>query len=368
LISPLVDMATAFMAAPMETDGWDIALRKLATHTHSARAQLVAFGHDHAIPLNIVTDAPPYWFEDFTGIDGGNPAINWRVACTGAALELAFEHDYDLARERLKSEIYDDFARRHDMVNGCQAVLSHDKSAFFGLATLRTAADGRTTEDQRASFAQAASFALTAVKMQLALEHQGARLITNAFDSMNIIVFLCDARGVVVARTDMAEAFLAKADCPLRCIGKRLTAIRPAEDHALQNGFAQVIGGSTGESPAIWFAGEHLLEGHVCTLFPLPRREWSFGSEPRVLAVVRPAGRTIGNDSAFLQHVMGLTPAEADVARLMGDGHSREEVARMRGTSTATVNAQLKSLFRKSDVDRETELAVLVNRLLNRRP
>ena len=353
------------MAAPLDPSGWDTALREMAERTGSARAQLVAFGHNHTIPFNKVTDEPEGWGEDFLAIDGGNPAVNWRVACVDAPLEVAFEQHYAAASRALKSNIYDDFVRYYDIINGCQTVLSHDSHGFFGLATLRTASDGPTTEEQRTLFADVAPFALSAVKMQIALEHKGAQIVADMFESMNVIAFLLDGRGKVAALTNNAEEFLCRSTCPLRLSGKHLMANRASDDRALQQTIGRCLNEPAANLPRIWLAGANILESHACELFQLPRREWTFGHEPRVLLVVRQINRRRADETSILQKALGLTPAEAEVAKLMGEGLSREQVADRRGSSAGTVHAQLKSLFRKADVSREAEFVALITRLLS---
>ncbi len=361
----LLEIATTFLSAPLEPDGWDRALGKMARETGSARGQLVAFGHDHAIPFNKVTDEPEGWFEGFVAIDGGNPAVNWRLACARAPFELAFEQDYAIARRRLRSDIYDDYARQYDMMHGCQTVLSHDSGGFFGLATLRTGADGPTTQEQRTLFAGLAPFALSAVKMQIALEHKGAQLAAETFEAMQAVAFLLDGKGRVMSQTAAADEFLRRPNCPLRLSNRHLVAARRSEDRSLGKAIQDVLGELQVRTPRVWLAGEHILDGHSCEIFSLPRREWTFGYEPRVLLVVRHADRRGDDEAMFLRQAMGLTRAEAEVARMIGRGHSREQVAQSRGTSATTVHAHLKSLFRKADVGREAELVALVSRLLN---
>ena len=48
----------------------------------------------------------------------------------------------------------------------------------------------------------------------------------------------------------------------------------------------------------------------------------------------------------------------------LAEGIDRETIASARGSTLGTVNAQIKSLFRKADVSREAELVALLNRLL----
>ena len=358
------DMGMAFMDAPLTSTGWHSALSKLAEGTGSARAQLIAFGHNHAVPFNVLTDMPDRWMEDFIAIDGGNPLVNWRIACAGRPLQVASEHDYQILRSQLNSADYDDFTHHYGMANGCQTVLSQSSDAFFGLATLRTDRDGQTDEEQRLLFAQVAPFVLAAVKMQTALEHKGAELVADVFEEMNLAAFLLDARGNVMTKTASADAFLSQTGAPLRLSRQRLMAEKSAEDRLLQRAIADALGGLDRPVSEVWLSGDRLMDGHPCEVFRLPMRDWSFGFEPRVLITVRLVGNSDRRASALLRDTMNLTPAEADVGRMLSEGFSREEIAHQRGTAVGTVQAQFKSLFRKADVNRESELVALLNRLL----
>lgn len=61
-----------------------------------------------------------------------------------------------------------------------------------------------------------------------------------------------------------------------------------------------------------------------------------------------------------LETVYSLTPAEADLVRLLAEGHSLEAVAELRGVTMNTVRSQLKQVFSKTDTKRQAELVRLV--------
>jgi DNA-binding CsgD family transcriptional regulator len=61
--------------------------------------------------------------------------------------------------------------------------------------------------------------------------------------------------------------------------------------------------------------------------------------------------------------LLGLTPAEARVAALVGCGRSPREAAAEMGTSEGTVRNQLKQVFSKTETSRQTELIQLVQGL-----
>lgn len=354
------------MSAPLEAGGWDNALKKMAHHTGSARGQLIAIGGARVFPFNWITDANPESTDEFVAIGGGDPAINWRVACAGAPFKIASEADYKRARAAMQFDVYNDWAERYEMPNGCQTVLLREGGTLFGLAALRTRADGETTEAQRAAFAEIAPFALAATRMQHALEHQGAALVAGALEAMNAAAFVCDGRGRVGALTAAAEDILHCGE-GLRLTDNRLYGRRSTEDRALQSALARALvsAGVTGVIDRIWLQGDGgLMTGHLCEVFALPRREWSFGFEARILVVLRRPSELGGANRALIGQLLELTSAETDIAMLAAEGLSREEMALRRGTSFETVNVQMKSLFRKADVHREAELVALLNKLM----
>jgi len=55
-----------------------------------------------------------------------------------------------------------------------------------------------------------------------------------------------------------------------------------------------------------------------------------------------------------------LTPAECRVALLLGDGHSTSQIAEMLGVTNNTVRTQIKSIFSKTGVKRQSQLVSLL--------
>lgn len=352
-----------FLNAPFEADGWLTALAALARETGSARAQLVAFGGPHDIPFNRVSDEPEGWLEGWIAMGGGDPTLNWRVACADAPLRIVGEEAYDLARPRMRSQDYTDFAETYDMPLGCQTVLSQAPDHFFGLALLRSRADGRTGERERDVFARAAREALAGVRLQKALDHQGVELLTLGLEATRAAAVICDVAGRVVGLTPAAEAALRERS-GLRISGGDLFARLP-DDTARLHAALREVHDQPGHSVRLWVSEPpDPRDGCVCEVHALPRREWSFAhGRLMVVTLRRPMDRR-AQDEDILRRRLRLTAAEAAVARMVADGLSREEIALRRGASTGTVNAQVHSIFRKSDVNREAELAALIHRIL----
>jgi DNA-binding CsgD family transcriptional regulator len=61
-----------------------------------------------------------------------------------------------------------------------------------------------------------------------------------------------------------------------------------------------------------------------------------------------------------LRVLFGLSPAECRVALLLGDGHAPKEIAGMIGVTLDTVRSQIKSIFGKTGVSRQSDLVRLL--------
>lgn len=361
-------LADVFLSAPFGDDGWDTALKELARRSGGGRGQLLAIGGPHSIPFNWVTDVLPGAIEACVAIGGGGPDISWRVAASGAPLEVVSEFHYSDAARSLKTSVYQDFAEWYDIPLGCQTTLYRDASVLIGMAVLKSRSDGVSTEDDRDMFGAAAPHALTAVRIQHAIEQQGAKLAAGTLETMDAAVFVCDGRGRVIALTPSAEAAMRDAGpASLRLSNNRLSAYRPDDDRRLQSGLQAMLTPS-GAAPApvqLWLEGESgPPSGRLCEIFPLPRRQWGLGFEARMIVVLRAPASISAARHTMLTRILGLTPAEADVASLIAEGFSRDEIAARRNVSPQTVHTQIKTIFAKADVSREAQLAALINRLL----
>lgn len=362
----VAQIAAAFARAPFEPLGWDTALRTLAEATRSSHGQMLAMGARH-LAFNWVSDAAPGFHTLLEDIDGYLPEVNYRVAAAGQPLEMAWEAHYDAVRAAHTDERYLDAMRRLDVEHGAQMVLTQQPDAFFGLAVLRSESDGRSTEADRHVFAQAAPHVLAALRTQNAIEHQGLLMVRGSIETMRTPAILLDAAARVCYVSEAAAPLLGLRTLQVR--NQALRASVPATDRALQARIALALSGAdTGPSP-LWVrsdAGLLLVEVRA-----LPRQDWHFGFTPRVIVTLRSplaapseephhlAHEGLERDARHLSEALSLSSAEARVVALLSRGHSRQDIARLRGVSVQTVTAQLRNVFLKCNVRRESELAAM---------
>lgn len=354
-----------FREAALDPELWLTVLQELADATGSTRAELVGFGSGLS-NFNWVTSSDERMLTDFTGIGGGSPNVNFRVAADAGTtpMQVVYEDAYDLARRTLKCDDYVDFCEDYRMTFGCQTSLVRDDDGLIGLSILRSRADGRTGERERSVFAAAASAALAAVRLQRAVEHQGFHLLAGTFEAMALPCVLLDGAGRIGKATAPAERLIA-TNTILTLEHGRISSSDPNLRRRIDLAVMKSLGPDQSPYERIPIYGEGPLPTLVLDLFRLPNREWAMHFAPQAILVFRDLRIGHDADGDLLADTLGLTPAEAQVAMALAAGQSREVIAEARTVSQETIRAQIKSLYQKTGCRRETELALLVRALLD---
>lgn len=351
----------AFLHAPFAQDGWVRALRLFASLTGSSRAQLIGIGHDSA-QFNLMTETDECYEKEFVAIGAHRPEINWRVAANAGTLEIISERDYDNIRSHLRSEEYDEHCRKWTGVYGAQTALLQSDHILIGLAVLRSEKDGRTTPHDRSVFAQGALYAQAAVLTQRAMHHHGAQLLSGALESLGFAAAFIDATGEVIALTPQAEDVLsAENKSPVYLRARKLVArVANSELHeAIECALRGLVSFQT-----LWIADPDSVHGLTCNVILLPRGDHFFAFEPRVLVILNAPKPLTQENVRPLTQAFGFTQAEIDITVGLANGLTRQEIADHRNASVNTLSTQIKAIFSKSGVRRESELVSLVNSLV----
>ncbi len=355
----IMKLADAFASAAVEPAGWMPALKDLAEATGSARGQLIGIGGTSTVPFNWVNDFPESAFDEFLTIDGGNALVNTRIAVSIDAPVLAVrsEVDYRAAQPHLATDIYADFCRAHDLPHGCQTKLLEGQEGMIGLAVLRTAQEGPTTHAQRKIFAAAAPHVRSAVRMQIALERDGAHLLAGALEDASGAVFICNGDGRLRASTPAADLLLERGH--LRVLDRRLAAFGRKDNVLLSQTLARHGGAYKLPLETLAIGGRPDELPLILDIVSAPRRPWSLGFLPEVLVIARGGSQWHASAERLLRLLYGLSAAEADVALRLASGQSRAEIADRRQSQISTVRSQIKTIFIKLGVAREIDLVVM---------
>lgn len=93
-----------------------------------------------------------------------------------------------------------------------------------------------------------------------------------------------------------------------------------------------------------------------------------FGDDPCAILIAHPLDATARLDPLIVSLAFNLTPAEARVAIAIAEGASPEEVATHRSVSLATVRTQLRCIFEKLGVRRQSDMVRMLLELPRLRP
>jgi len=300
---------------------------------------------------------------------GGNPEMNpfVRFGAQLPSLKVSSSAEFISRDLRRTNPFLADFTVRHDTQYICLTPLLKEQGLLVGLAVMRTARQGEISEEQKKIFAAIAPHVRSAVRSQMALEHQGAVLMAAALEALSLAVFVCDREGVVRAMTPAAET-LAGQGGPIGLRLNRLRVDSAPENSALMQAMADaaadvsssVVG--TGAGPIVVRNPNGLPL--VLEILRVPRREHGFRFDPRVLVVVRGGGSVDpGRLAHLLQSIYGLTAAETDVALSLAEGRPPDVIAASRQRSVGTIRVQIRSLYGKLGVNRQSELLALLRQL-----
>jgi DNA-binding CsgD family transcriptional regulator len=83
----------------------------------------------------------------------------------------------------------------------------------------------------------------------------------------------------------------------------------------------------------------------------------------RILLTLTDLDSSATSTASDLRMLFDLSHAESQVAVLLGEGHEPVEIARRRRVAIDTVRGQLKSIYRKLGVGRQSDVVRLLARL-----
>lgn len=365
-------VADQFQSAALGQSEWSAALKALAAATGSRSGQLIGIGTAAAVPFNLITDVDPDAVAEFDAMGGGDPALNPRVAAGVSApvLKVLTEDDYLTAEDYRRNPLLQHLAQKWEVAYSCLTTLERQQGLVVGLSVLRTRREGPMGSAQARLFASLAPHARAAVRLQIALEGQGAALLAGALDAVALAACVCDTQGQVRALTAQAEELLRRSS-GLSLSRGRLRAQDAAATRQLETAIARAAAGQRAPGPPL--AQTLVLPGPglplVVEVIALPRApQHAFGFGPRVLVLARdPAGPAAEREEERRRLVLrlgfGLTAAEAHIAVRIAAGRPAEAIAAERGAALSTVRTQIKALLSKLHLTRQLELAHLVGRL-----
>ena len=190
-------------------------------------------------------------------------------------------------------------------------------------------------------------------------ERAGRMGLDGGLASARMPTFIVDGEGQVRWKNLSGDEFLKRSHGLLLKNG-RLALADKAKDRELARLIAGAAGKRLAETPPGLVRAEDGGDALEVEVLPATAPAGALiGAHSLATVMVRPIG--LSSDIVFrLKEQHNLTDAECRLALALADGASIEEAAAQGGVSHHTVRAQLRSIFAKTGVNRQTALAALI--------
>jgi DNA-binding CsgD family transcriptional regulator len=181
-------------------------------------------------------------------------------------------------------------------------------------------------------------------------------------------IVLLDQDGQVLFLNRAAER-IARAQDAVTVRHRRLRGVTSTGSSALSRLLADAVGAARRSPPVGGALAVPRRSGNrplQVLAAPLSRCRPSFSIEPRAMAIVLliDPDREVTTSEDALRCMYRLTRAEAKLVRALADGQRLEGYCEQAGISSNTAKTHLKSVFIKTDTDRQPELLRVVAGLL----
>lgn len=265
----------------------------------------------------------------------------------------------------LRSEFYADFWRPQQVGRVLAASLG-DADAEATLSLYRPTGADPFGKEAVSLLRDLVPHLRRALRLQARLEGGAGPLTLALLDQLPWGVFFIDASFRIVQVNSAGEEILRQRD-GLMCLGGRLLAVSRMDHSRLQAALARAIGAEPRSGSDLAIARPSGLRAWLVSLAPLGARFhglFSVSSARVFLHVVDPETRPRSEEER-LQAFYCLTRAETRLAVDLLRDLSLANIAELRGLSLETIRSQLKSVFAKTQTNRQSELSALLARSLS---
>lgn len=274
------------------------------------------------------------------------------------------DHDLISAEERRGDIFFQDFCRPHGLGEFASYAAPDPGGGLLSVGAFRRIKDGDYEADHLALLHRLAPHVARAYTLTATLAR--ARATTSelpAFKDARFGTILLGPTGNLLGLNAAAESLMKGRLQPAP--GGTLQAVLPSERNRFDQAMVMQLRG-TGSTMLMLRGVSELppVNVEVVSLTRITALEFP-GTAPgaRALVVLREVFDCAEGSIEPLLMQLGATPAEARVAMLVGRGLAPDEVARRLSVSTETVRTQLRVVYAKLNLKRQSELAGLVTRL-----
>ena len=352
----------AFVAAAIDPSRWNAAMEVAAQTTGSLGAILVPISGGR-LPLFPSSESVQRSTEAY--VDDGWIARDLRhegipqIMRTGVASDL----DFIAPDEMTRSPYYQEFLAPHRL-RWFAGVKIGDVADVWCLSLQRTIVDGPFSPTELRRLAGLSRRLSSAAELARAFGFARAEAALQTFETSRSAAAMIDRKGEVIRLNPSAERLIG-AD--IKIVGRRIVSFSTDATGAFDRALHQLIWSTDPEAlrPPIALprrAGRPIMAY-------LSRAPAGFGAfaQCRAFVVLVDLEARLTAAPGDLIRAFGLTPAEARLASRLLDEESIERAAANLAITYETARKTLKTIFAKTDTNRQGQLVALVARLARRR-
>lgn len=263
--------------------------------------------------------------------------------------------------ELVKGEFYNDFARHHGLKRPMGAMLPLAGGVVANVAGEMPFASRLFEVEDKARLERVLPYVKNALRFRQ--RHRGhADFSPTAIDALTFGVVICDRAGRIAAANSVAECMARQGTAV--SFGHRPPTVRAVQRDQNQQLAALIHAAGSGGPGGAMVLGTDEGDGPVVVLVtPLPPSLDEAGMRGRVMVSLRTARGSLSVSVGTIAGMFGLSPRQAEIAVLLCDGLSLEDIARKLGLKITTARSHLAAAFLRTGAGNQRELVRLLNRL-----
>lgn len=266
----------------------------------------------------------------------------------------------------LKSAIYQEFLKPLNIRYYMGADVGGGNDAICRIRVSRPIGSVPFSEHERALCTLLLPHLKCAVRLRSAQDATEAErtVYAGALERLAIGAVILDKKGRVLKTNRAADEILAERN-GISVVQGGLQAAYGSENRELHRLIEQAVGGHVDRGPGVVGAmsitrtAGHGNLGILVRTAPIT--EWSdTANRPAAVVVIRDSESRVQASQALMKRLYSLTPAESTLTLKLLDGLTVDEAAEELSISRNTARCQLRAIFAKTGVTRQTELLRLL--------
>lgn len=269
----------------------------------------------------------------------------------------------------LMSDYYNGFMQQRDMHSLLRFTLQKTEDIHQSLSIMgpRSLGDFETAQVDRARLLLPHLKRAGKVTQHLTIATSLMQIVSDAVENHMDGIVILNRSGEIITANRTARAIAASADS-LSLRGNQISALHPSANLNLQ----RLIAASTGKNKNISQARGDVIRlprsgggrDYFVAITPLPSAQQLLEKHSPVACVfIRDPEITPSQSADTLKKLFRLTPMETRIVECLTIGKTPEQTAMSLQIGLSTARSHIASIYRKTDVSKQTELLRLLSRI-----